>query len=33
MLAMDIDEGPPKFFEHTQGAQTAIDVYTMATGS
>jgi len=33
MLAMDIDEGAPKFFEHTQGAQAAVDVHPVATRS
>ena len=31
MLAMDIDEGPTKFFEHTQRAQAAVDVHPVAT--
>ena len=33
MLAMDIDEGAPKLFEHTQGAQATVDVHPMATRS
>ena len=33
MLTMNIDEGAPEFFEHTQGTEAAVEVHTMATGS
>ena len=33
MLAMDIDKGASKFFEHTQGAEAAVDVHSVATRS
>ena len=33
MLAMDIDEGAPKVFQHTQRTEATVEVDTMATGS
>jgi hypothetical protein len=33
MLTMDIDESAPQFFEHTQRAETAIDIHPMTARS
>jgi hypothetical protein len=33
MLAMDIDEGAPEFFEHTKRAQTTVDVHPVTAGT
>ncbi len=32
MLAMDIDESAPQFFEDSQGAQAAVEVDSVAAG-
>ena len=33
MLTMDINEGAPELFEHTEGAEAAVEVHPMAAGS
>jgi hypothetical protein len=33
MLAMDIDESTPQFFEYTQRAEAAVDIHPMAPRS
>jgi len=33
MLAMDINKGATKFFEHTKRAKTAVDVHSVTAGA